>query len=173
MVFFGSFWVILIVGLIINILVDRHPTRRTGPRIVELALLWVVVYGGIFGLLGVYGHIGPQSAETAEQIGYAPSMFQWEVGFGDLAISVLGIMCFWWRDRWLTATVVALSVSFGGDAIGHIMQITDGNMADSNVWSMPSDILQSVLAVLLLIAYRRGLGKLPQLPRHGVVGAAQ
>ena len=67
--------------------------------------------------------------------------------------------------------MVALAVSFGGDAIGHIMQMTDGNMADSNVWSMPSDILSSVVAVLLLIAYRRGLGRLPLLPPHGVVGA--
>ena len=149
MVFFIVPWIVLIVGVVINIAVDRHPARRTGPRIVELALLW----------------------EIAAGIGYAPSMFQWEVGFGDLALSVLGIGCFWFRDRWMTAAVIALAISYGGDAIGHIMQyVGDGNDAPDNTWAIPSDILQPLLAIVLLVMYRRGLGRLPGLPTHGVVG---
>ena len=171
MVFFIVPWIVLIVGVVINIAVDRHPARRTGPRIVELALLWVMVWFSVWGLIGVAGHIGPNSAEIAAGIGYAPSMFQWEVGFGDLALSVLGIGCFWFRDRWMTAAVIALAISYGGDAIGHIMQyVGDGNDAPDNTWAIPSDILQPLLAIVLLVMYRRGLGRLPGLPKHGVVG---
>ena len=38
------------------------------------------------------------------------------------------------RDGWLTAAVVVLAVQYGGDAIGHIMQLTaHNNTAPSNV----------------------------------------
>ena len=168
--FFMIFWALLIIGFAVNVFLDRHPDRGTRPRVVELALLWLLVFGGAWGLIGVFSHTGPMSAETAASIGYAPSMFQWEVGFGDLTLSVLGIASFWFRDRWLTAAVVATAIALGGDGVGHIMQMVDGNMAVNNVWSMPSDFLQAALGVLLLIAYRKGRGRLPQLPKHGVVG---
>jgi hypothetical protein len=170
MVFFIAFWVILVIGLAIHVLVDRHAVRRTGPRVVELAVLWLFVFGGIYGLLSVYSHTGPLSVQTAEEIGYAPSMFQWEVGFGDLTLCVLGIGVLWFRDRWLTAAAVAIFVSFGGDAIGHIMEWSGGNTAPGNVWALPSDLLQGILGLVLLVVYRRGLGRLPALPKHGVVG---
>jgi hypothetical protein len=170
-VFFIIFWVILVIGLVIHAFVDRHPNKRTAPRLIELALLWVLVFGGIWGLFGVWAHVGPDSGQTAEQIGYTQSMFQWEVGFADAALAVLGIGCLWWRDRWLTATVVAWAVSLGGDAVGHIMELSNGNDAPDNVWALPGDLLQVVLPIVLLIAYRRGLGRLPALPKHGVVGS--
>lgn len=169
MFFFILGWVVFIVGLAVTILVDRNPSRRTKPRVVELALLWVVVWFAWYGLIGVIGHIGPNSTEVAASIGYTQSMFQWEVGFGDLVLSVLGIVAFWWRDRWLTAAVIAVAISYWGDAIGHIMEWSGGNDAVNNVWAIPSDIVQPLLGVLLLIAYRRGRGQLPPLPRHGVL----
>jgi hypothetical protein len=172
MFFFLIGWVVLVIGFALNVVLDRHAQKRTKPRVIELALLWVVVWFGWFGLVGVIGHIGPNSAEVAASIGYAPSMFQWEVGFGDLTLSVLGIMAFWFRDRWLTAAVIAVAISFWGDAIGHIMEWTNGNDAVNNVWAIPSDIVQPLLGIVLLIAYRNGRGKLPALPKHGVLGDA-
>ena len=135
------------------------------------------------GLLAAFGHIGPGAADSAASIGYAPSMFQWEVGFADLALGVLGVASFWFRDRWLTAGVVALAISYGGDAIGHIMQyVAHDNTAPNNVWAIPSDIAQPLLGIILLLLYRRGLGKLPTGYRRrgawsrrsrGVAGAAE
>lgn len=171
MFFFAAYWIVLVIGVLVAVLIDRHPNRRTRPRVIEIALLWVVVYSGIYGLVGVLGHIGPNSAAVAASIGYAPSMFQWEVGFGDLTLCILGIASYWFRDRWMTAAVVAVAISYWGDAIGHIMQWSDGNDAVNNVWAIPSDILQPLLGILLLLAYRRGLGRLPSLPKHGVMGA--
>lgn len=173
MFYFVIPWILLVVGIAATVLLDRHEARRSGPRLVEIALLWVVVGLAVWGLIGVLGHIGPDSEQMAVSIGYAPSMFQWEVGFGDLALSTLGIVAFWWRDRWMTAAVVALAISYWGDAIGHIMQyVGDGNVAPNNVWAIPSDIVQPLLGIVLLVLYRRGLGRLPVGFRHGVVGSA-
>jgi len=173
MYFFFIPWVVLIVGIVVNVLLDRHAERRTSARFVEIALLWTVVWFGVWGLLAAFGHIGPGAADSAASIGYAPSMFQWEVGFADLALGVLGVASFWFRDRWLTAGVVALAISYGGDAIGHIMQyVAHDNTAPNNVWAIPSDIAQPLLGIILLLLYRRGLGKLPTGYRRGVQGAA-
>ena len=171
MFFFIVPWVVLVIGVVVNVLLDRHAERRTSPRVVEIALLWTVVWFGVWGLLAAFGHIGPTSAESAETIGYAPSMFQWEVGFADLALAVLGIGSFWFRDRWMTASVVALAISYGGDAIGHIMQyVAHDNTAPNNVWAIPSDIVQPLLGIILLVLYRRGFGKLPTGFHRGVLG---
>lgn len=171
MIYFVVPWVLLVIAIALNVVLDRHPARRTGPRFVEIALLWVVVGLGAWGLIGILGHIGPDSVQTAQSIGYTPSMFQWEVGFGDLALTTLGILSFWFRDRWMTAAVVALAISYWGDAIGHVMQyVADGNDAPNNVWAIPSDIVQPLLGIILLIMYRRGLGRLPSGYRRGVLG---
>jgi hypothetical protein len=171
MLFFLAMWLLLIVGWLVHVAVDRHPDRRTGPRIVELALLWLLVGGGAWTVLGGLSHIGPNSDQVAEQIGYAPSMFQWELGWADIAIGVLGIGCAWRRLRgsWMTAAVVALAISFGGDAVGHLMQlVVHDNRAPANVWSLPSDVLQPLLAIGLLVAYRRARRPAPSLREAGV-----
>jgi hypothetical protein len=156
MVFFITPWVITFVGFAIHALLDRSPNRRTAHRIIELLLLWLLVFGGVWALLAALGHLGPNSAEIAAGIGYAPSMFQWEVGWADVAVGVLGVGCIWMRQQWLTAAVVVLSICYLGDAIGHIMQYTvHDNTAPNNVWAIPSDILGPVLAIVLLVAYRR------------------
>ena len=89
-------------------------------------------------------------------------MFEWEVGWGDIAIGVLGVGCAWrhFRDGWMTAAVVALAISFWGDAIGHIMQlVAHDNHAPDNVWAIPADIGGPLLALILLVLYRSGQRK--------------
>jgi NO-binding membrane sensor protein with MHYT domain len=163
-------WFVFVAGLLVTVLLDHHPMRRTGPRTVELALLWVMVMTGIGGLVGAMGHLGPASIDVAESIGYAPSMFQWEVAFADIAFGALALLAIRFRDRWLAATVVGLSIFYLGDAVGHVIEMSSGNMQPGNVWALPNDIGIPLLAIVLLVAYRRGLGRLPALPRHGVVG---
>jgi hypothetical protein len=156
--FFVVQWATMLVGFVVHAAVDRSPRRHTSGRLVELALLWLLVAGGFWAAVGGIFHIGPTSAQIAAGIGYAPSMFQWEVGWADIALGVLGMGCAWRRNRggWMTAAVVALLVSYWGDGIGHIMQlVAHGNTAPENVWSLPSDFLQPLLALVLLIAYRR------------------
>lgn len=159
MAFFLASWVISIIGWIVHVFLDHKPNRRTSHRVVELLLLWVLVVTGVFGLIGGLGHISGQASELAAQIGYAPSMFQWEVGWGDIALSVLLIGCAWrrWRGAWMTAAIVVMTIQYGGDAIGHIMEYSaHDNTAPDNVWAIPSDILQPIISIILLVIYRRG-----------------
>jgi len=147
---------VLVIGFVIHVLVDRHDDAKTKPRVVELALLWTVAGVGTWAILGGIAHIGPTSDTLAVEIGYTQSMFQWEVGWADIAIGVLGLGAIWKRDGWLDAAVTALAIGYGGDAIGHIMEyVAHDNAAGSNVWAIPSDIIQPLLAIVLLIAYRR------------------
>ena len=164
-------WFVFVAGLLISVLLDHHPMRRSGPRVVELALLWAMVMVAIGGFVGALGHLGPASIDVAESIGYAPGMFQWEVAFADLAFGALALLAIRFRDRWLTAAVVGVSIFYLGAAAGHLVEMSGGNMHVGNVWALPSDVGIPVLAIVLLVVYRRGLGRLPSTPKYGVVGA--
>jgi hypothetical protein len=165
---FGAFWVILVLGFLIHWLADRRRPGGGPHRTAELMLLWVVVLGGVWAILGGLTLTDGQSHQSAVSIGYEPSMYQWEVGWADFAIGILGVACARkaLRGQWMTAAVTVLAVCYGGDAIGHIMQWSaHNNTAPVNVWSIPYDLLQGGLAVLLLVIYRRLDGPAPRPSR--------
>ncbi|KAA0232843.1 MAG: hypothetical protein JJLCMIEE_02383 [Acidimicrobiales bacterium] len=148
--------VVVVVGAIIHVFLDRKPDRRTARRVVELFMVWVIAGGGLMAIAAGLAHIGPNSDATAEDIGYTQSMFQWEIGWADIAIGVAGFLCIWKRDGWLTCAVTVLAISYSGDAIGHVMQyVAHDNTAPNNIWAIPSDIIQPLAAIALLVAYRR------------------
>ncbi len=154
--FFLVQMLVVVTGAVVHALVDRKPDRRTRRRVVELLLIWLLAGGGVMAIVAGILHIGPRSAEVAEGIGYRRSMFQWEIGWADIAIGVAGLLCVWKRDGWLTCAVTVLAVSYWGDAIGHVMQYSaHGNVAPDNYWAIPSDVLQPLLVVGLAVAYRR------------------
>ncbi len=157
--FFVLPYLLCAVGWIIHLLADRKPNRRTAQRAVELLLLWVLVFFGAWSIYGGIAHLSGLSGQLATEIGYAPSMFQWEVGWGDITVGVLGVGCGWraLRDNWMTAAVVAVAISYWGDAIGHVMElVAHDNTAPDSVWAIPGDIVQPLIAVILLIVYRVG-----------------
>ena len=149
---------IIIAGWIIHVVVERARGTLTGYRAVLLALLWVVVLGGFWDVFGGLSHISPYHEQIAAQIGFAQSPFQWEVGWGDIAVGILGMLCFFRRNRdgWMNAAVIVLLIGYWGDLIGHITQLTlHDNTAPDNIWSMPTDFLQPLVALVLLIIVRR------------------
>jgi hypothetical protein len=162
--YFAMQWVFILGGATIHLFVDRHRHGHRPGRVVELYLLWVLVFGGAWAIYGGILHTSGASGQLATSIGYAPSMFQWEVGWGDIALGVLGVGCAWkvFRGQWMTAAVVVLAIQYGGDGIGHIMQwVAHDNLAPDNVWAIPSDFAQPLVAVLLLLLYRKSpLGRL-------------
>jgi hypothetical protein len=164
MAFFVVCYALLVVGALVHVLADRSPSRRTRPRVVELSLLWCVAGGGVLGIVGGLGHIGPYAPQIADSIGFAQSPFQWEVGWADMAVGLIGVLSICNRGSFLTAAVIAMAVLYWGDAVGHVMQlVAHGNTAPNNVWTIPTDILLPLAAVALLIAHRR-LGREPARP---------
>jgi hypothetical protein len=151
-------WVVLLAAATAHVVLDRrrHPEHRHAGRVAELYLVWILAFGGAWAIISGIGHISGQSGELAKSIGYAPSMFQWEVGWSDIGIGVLGLVCIKKRDSWMTAAVVMLAISYGGDAIGHIIQwAKHSNTEPDNVWAIPSDILGPLAAIVLLVYVRR------------------
>jgi len=143
-------------GAIIHVLVDRKPKRRTSPRVVELFLVWILAGGGVMSILGGVGHIGPNSTDLAEDIGFEQSFFQWEVGWSDIALGTIGFLCIWKRGSFMTAAVIVLLIQYGGDAIGHVMQwVEHDNTEPGNIYSIPSDTLLPIAAAILLYVHRR------------------
>ncbi|WP_188193560.1 DUF6790 family protein [Nonomuraea sp. SYSU D8015] len=147
----------LAVAALVHTLVDGAPARRTRHRVIELWLLWFVAGGGVLAMFGGLMHIGPYAPQIADSIGFARSPFQWEVGWADIAVGLIGLLSIWNRGSFMTAAVIALAVLYWGDAAGHIMQwVAHDNTAPYNIWTIPTDILQPLIAVVLLILYRRG-----------------
>lgn len=160
MVFFLIQLALMIVGAIVHILADRSARRRTIGRSAELVLLWILVPGGVFGVFGGFGHVGPNAPEIAKDIGpdFIPSMFQWELGWNDIAVGLICLLTFRIRNRggWLDAAVWALAISYGGDLAGHISQYyIHDNTATNNVWAIPAEIYIVGGAVIAWAVYRR------------------
>ena len=167
--FFAAFWVILVLGFLTRWWADRRRHGSRPHRAAELLLVWVVVLGGLWTILAGLGLIDGDAHRDAISGGYTPSMYAWEIGWADIAIGALGLACAReaLRGQWMTAAVTVLAISFGGDAIGHVMAWSaHGDTAAANVWAIPADVLQAGLAVLLLIIYRRFRGSVPSPPRE-------
>ncbi len=103
------FFVIALVGAGIHLALDKQP--RTGKRIVEIFLLWVlVICVGVNGLFAFYGHAF-RADETARAIGWPTgSPFQFEIAITNLVLGILGILRIWIRGTFWYATGFAQAI---------------------------------------------------------------
>ena len=137
-----------------------HRERHKGAaRTLEIFLVWwMVVAIGVAAIFGAMFHLfdGPS---TAREIGYTngDGGFQTEVGFADLAIGVLGVLCFRFRDGFLLAAVIAVSIAYLGDAYGHLHQeaIHDNHDPDNTGLLLWSDFIAPLVAIGLYAAWQR------------------
>jgi hypothetical protein len=83
--------------------------------------------------------------------------FQTEVAVANLAIGVLGILCYWFRDNFWLATVIGNAVWQLGDAVIHIRQIVvANNWAPNNAGvTLYTDIAIPIVLIVLLAIARR------------------
>ncbi|MFN8217870.1 MAG: DUF6790 family protein [Solirubrobacterales bacterium] len=160
---FLFFAAVALIGATIHLRRDSAP--RTGARTVEIYFVWwMVVAVGIAGVMGSMYHFfdGPH---TAREIGYTngDGGFQTEVGFADLAVGVLGILCAWFRDKFMLAAVVTVSICYLGDAYGHLHQaaIHDNHAPDNGGLVLLSDIIVPLVAIGLYAVHERWLAVLP------------
>jgi hypothetical protein len=147
----------LVLGLVvgaIHLYLDKQP--RTKGRVAEIFLLWMLVI--TVGVLSVFFFISHTllAKTTAQSIGWpAGNPFQSEVAVANLAVGILGILCYWMRGNFWIATVIGFSVWWLGDAVVHIRSIVvDANYAPNNAGvTFYLDILVPVLLIALLIYY--------------------
>ena len=147
----------LVLGLVVgavHLYLDKQP--RTKGRVAEIFLLWLLVIA--VGLLGIVDFIAHTvfADTTAASIGWpAGNPFQSEVAVANLAMGVLGILCYWMRGNFWIATAIGFSVWFLGDAVVHIREIVvEANYAPGNA-GVPfyMDILIPVILIALLVYY--------------------
>jgi len=141
----------------------RKSLDRAG--IVEIILLYLLVFGvGLAGLFAASGHIFAAD-RVAASIGWAVgSPFQFEVGAGDLAWGVLGVMCIWFRGDFWLATGLGWSIFLLGACFGHVREtVLRGNFASYNFGMILPDLLLPLL-LLGLLFYRRLLSARGRTP---------
>ena len=154
-------YVIFILTILVALLViliskiTFKPLNR--ERIVEIFLISFLVISVGFGSIWAFiGHFF-LSAQVATNIGWAPgSPFQSEVAFANLSIGVLGLLCYWIRDNFWTATVISSSIFLLGAAYGHIVNMIHySNYAPGNAGSvLYMDIIGPIILIVLLILYK-------------------
>jgi hypothetical protein len=157
---FLFFAAIALVGAAIHRHRDGGP--RSAARTLEIFLIWwMVVAVGIAAIFGAMFHFfdGP---DTAREIGFSngDGGFQTEVGFADLAIGVLGVLCARFRDGFLLAAVIAVSICYLGDAYGHLHQaaIHDNHAPDNTGLTLWADFIAPLVAIALYSSWRRASG---------------
>ena len=129
----------------------RH--RRIGT-----VLRWLLVIGvGVWGVVNFLLHT-VLADETAQKIGWPTgNPFQTEIAVSNLALGVLGLLCFFVASRgFWTATVISLSVFYLGAAGVHIHEmVADGNFESGNAgFPFVLDIALPLVLIGLLIADR-------------------
>jgi hypothetical protein len=149
------FFALALIAAGIHLALDRQP--RTSRRIVEIILLWVlVVYVGIGGLFGFYGHAF-LADEIAHSIGWPTgSPFQFEVAIANLVFGILGVLCFWIRGTFWYAAGLAQALFGLGAAYGHVVQmVVHRDYAPNNSGLfLYSEVALSIILLALLLAYR-------------------
>ena len=161
----------LIIFFILAHLSRLKREERTRPRIVEIALLYILGIGGFSSIISGFLHL-IYGDELAESIGWqAGNPFQWEVGFANIALGVIGYMCFWRRDFWLP-TVIARTIFAWGAGITHVVDIVErGNFAPGNAGPiLYVDFLVPIVWLVLLTFYKRyeKAGLLPTVTSRSV-----
>lgn len=125
-------------------------------------LLYLLFFGfGVGGLWNFTGHFF-MSDIVAASTGWQPgSPFQHELAFYHLGSGVVGILCFWWRDRFWTAAALVPCLFVYGAVLIHIREfVIEGNTAPAN-WGFNAVgvnliIPTAVLGLLALYARRGG-----------------
>jgi hypothetical protein len=95
---------------------------------------------------------------TAASIGWpAGNPFQSEVAVANLAVGILGILCYLMRGNFWIATVIGFSVWWLGDAVVNIRDIVvSANYAPNNAGiTFYMDILMPVILIAVLVYYLR------------------
>lgn len=152
---FANFGLVMFILAAIFMLFHRIAISRISEA--EIIYRWMALFAlGFTGIYTFFMHVF-FSAFTANQIGWQPSPFQFEVAMADLAIGVVGILSFNASFGFRLATVIAATIFLWGAAVGHLYQmIRFQNFAIGNAGSwFWMDIVVPLVLIVCLIKMKR------------------
>jgi hypothetical protein len=158
------FWIVLaLVVATVHRWRDKQPRSRA--RTLEIYLLWwLVIAIGAGNLVGGLYHVF-DGVQIAEEIGFTrgDGGFQFENAMADIAIGTVAILCFWFRGNFWLAALIAVAISWWGDAYGHIYQadVNDNHDPDNTGVVLYSDIFVPLIGLILYALFRRAGGGQP------------
>jgi hypothetical protein len=159
-----AFWTVLaVVGATVHHRRDKQPRNRA--RTLEIYLLWwLAVVLGIGNIVGGLFHVF-DGAQIAKEIGFTrgDGGFQFENAMGDIAIGTIAFLGIWFRGNWWPAALLAISISWWGDAYGHIHQavVNNNHDVDNTGPVLYSDIFAPLIGLALYVLFRRAGGGVP------------
>jgi hypothetical protein len=126
---------------------------RTGDWRLELLQNGVIYLIGWAGIGAGVAHI-VFGRKTSASIGWAPSPFETEVGFADLAMGVAGVMAAGQPTSYWLAVIIANSIFRFGCGIGHLRaMIKERNFAANNTSVLVIDFGVPAFMVLGYLAW--------------------
>ena len=141
-----------------------------GPRpllsgfVIDRLLRYIFIFPlGLFGLWAFIGHVFFPERSAAE-IGWAPSPFQFEVGYANLGLGLASLYAAFTTFYARVAVAIAASCFLIGAGIGHVHDmVTYGNLTQGNAGPILVVDFLTPMAVLalLLVAARRHKPKSP------------
>jgi hypothetical protein len=143
--------------LIGGLLILWGEAGRRRERRLELFLVYLFALGVAGnGISGAVGHLLWPDI-VAEPVGWAVrSPYQFELGFENLALALLGIGAATRRDGFREATVIAVTAFGVGAAIAHVLGLMEmGRWASAHTSQNVGNLLRPALLIWLLRASRR------------------
>jgi hypothetical protein len=150
--------VMLVVAFVLAGIVGWVRRGQPGHSFANTLLGWLLFAS--IGFQGIYTFVIHVffPAQSAANIGWAESPFQYEVGIADLTVGVLGVLAFWGNFGFRLAASIAAIVWYWGDAIGHVRQMMiANNFAPGNAgpWFWTDVLVPPLLIVLLVIVWKQ------------------
>lgn len=129
--------------------------KRTNARIIELLLVYLVVFN--YGIQAIFAATFQtlQPLQTAERIGFTPSPFEFEVAMGNIGMGIAALMAMFWRGRYILGPVITCTIFIYGAAYGHVVQYMKGDHApyNSGIFFWFGDVIIPTIILLLAVAY--------------------
>lgn len=129
--------------------------KRTPAEVVEILLIYFMVSNiavdGIFaGLFQAFN-----GKETAAEIGFTFSPFEWEIAFANIGIGVAALLAVFWRGRYVFGPIIANTIFIYAAAYGHFVQAAKGDTAPYNggIFLWAGDIIIPTIILILAILY--------------------
>jgi len=156
MAFFLSIYGVGILFTIVHILL-LAPAERTKQKLIEIILLYQIVFSlGITSLVA-FGGLSVMPAEIADFLDWPYSPFEQELANVNLAFGILGLLSICYRGLFWMATILGFSIWILADGFHHIYEYyIYGNDSLGNIGvPLITDFAVPILLLILLCLYRK------------------